>query len=756
MRRRAFFVEAASFALALLFGRVKIFQGLQPFGVALFVAMDMAGYNVYYPLAGALCGALFALPAGLAALCRSAFYIAARLICKLARKKVRRADKLLLLVLCELIALILFYLGGLNAFLQGLAGIALTLLFCLAYQQGLRGVRGMDGVHSTDGVCGIQGGKRLTEQEQVALCIVLGTLALALSDVRAYAFSLGVVIVVWAAMFIAYARGMPAVAAAVALGGMLVLGGGASPMLLTDMAVCTLCAVLLRRVGGAWGAACGFLVCCAITERYIGVNGHYVGLVNAIPAALGVMLPPKRALLYLRAMVDMSAKDERTARTVLKRMQARAARGLTNTANTVERVAELFQTEPEWTHNADEERARMRRAAQNLCGDCSHRSACWKMPEDTLNAIEAMLPSYAMGRRPRPQKPIDCTCNRAGVIAAAAAAEQDAYHRQCALYFYQESRQAFAHRQINGIGRVMHALSRDMLGEAWPDENASEALRRNLERAGIPVRGALVQRNESGMYIELRAQPFEIEPAAVEEIVSRAVERPMRLFRAQTLMRQSVLEFEQAGALKAAAGTASLPMEGSDVCGDSTGYTGFLGGMALFALSDGMGTGVDAQKQSAQAIQLLIKLYEAGFTRDTALECVNRLLVKLGEQDMYATVDALHVNLNDGEAEFIKFGAPPSFVLRNARVHTIYAEAPPAGILDEAAPAVNMAALKRNDAVVLLTDGALEALGGDIAQEIIRCVGGANTCEEAARALLNAARERNADDDMTVLVVRME
>jgi stage II sporulation protein E len=176
----------------------------------------------------------------------------------------------------------------------------------------------------------------------------------------------------------------------------------------------------------------------------------------------------------------------------------------------------------------------------------------------------------------------------------------------------------------------------------------------------------------------------------------------------------------------------------------------------LFALSRLGEAGLKRARKSAATADMLCRLYETGFERDTALECVNRLLMQHGGQDMYATVDALHVNLANGAAEFIKFGAPPSFVLREGQVHTVYAEALPAGILDEAAPAVHAATLRRNDSVVLLTDGALDALGEDTAQEILSCVGGANTCEK--RPVRCSRRQKSADtrDDMSVLVVRKE
>ncbi len=742
VRRKTFLLQTGSFVLALLLGRVELLQALLPFGVAFLAAVDIAGQNAMFPFAGVVIGSLLAGQSGCPALCASGLYIAATLLYKLWKHHVRRVDKLLFLGITQLVMVPLFYLNSLGDALRGLAGMALTLVFAAAFQNGLRALKSL------------QARNRLQEEEQIALCLLLGASALAISDVSIYSFSLGIVLVAWVSMFTAYAKGLPAVAVAVVLGGMLILGGRGQSLLLANLAICTLAGVICRRMG-IWGVMLGFCVACAVTEGYAGVAGMQVSMANAIPAAAALALVPRRGLLWLRSTVDVNAREERTARTALNWMQMRTSEDMTHTARTVEQVATLFPERADWSYDAEEERAEMTRAVSNICADCAHRGACNRDSLAMAEAVEAMLPAYNNGLRPRPQKPIPGDCTRTASIAAAAAQAQDAYRRRCMDTYRAASQHAFARRQLSGVSRTILSLAEGVREREWPIEGAAQMLTRRLEREGFHVKGALIHKRKGCLFAQLQmAEQPNI--AALEDAVSRAMECPMRLLTRRDGAHGKILEFEQARRMKTGIGAASAPMRGSIASGDSTAYTSLPNGRALFALSDGMGSGAAARAQSTATLDMLCRLYETGFERDAALECVNRLLMQHGGQDMYATVDALHVDLSSGAAEFIKFGAPPSFVLREGRVHTIYAEALPAGILDEASPAIHTATLKRNDSVVLLTDGALDALGEDTTQEIIACVGGANTCEDAARALLQAARDRGYADDMSVLVIRLE
>lgn len=202
-------------------------------------------------------------------------------------------------------------------------------------------------------------------------------------------------------------------------------------------------------------------------------------------------------------------------------------------------------------------------------------------------------------------------------------------------------------------------------------------------------------------------------------------------------------------------GAACCPKGGSDRTGDCMGMRE-TSGRVLLLLSDGMGSGMEAHKESTAAVALLGDLLGVGFALPEALECVNRLLISRNAGvDMFATLDVMVMDLENGEARFVKYGASPSYILRQGKVYTLYAEALPAGILEEAQPAIHVVKLKRSDAVVLMTDGVSDALGSGLTAAIIEEVGRANTSDDAAQALLSVAREKSDADDMSVIVARV-
>ena len=204
-----------------------------------------------------------------------------------------------------------------------------------------------------------------------------------------------------------------------------------------------------------------------------------------------------------------------------------------------------------------------------------------------------------------------------------------------------------------------------------------------------------------------------------------------------------------------ALGAAACPKAGYAETGDSMALREFPG-KHLLLLSDGMGSGATAHRESSTAVALLGDLLSIGVEEKTALECVNRLLMLHGKEDMYATLDLLLFDPSTARARFFKQGSPPSYVLREGRIHTIHAETLPVGILQEAAPAAPQeASLLRGDAVVMMTDGLFDGLGRDLFAAIIEGAGSANTPQGAAENLLLRAGENGRWDDMSVIVARV-
>ncbi len=201
-------------------------------------------------------------------------------------------------------------------------------------------------------------------------------------------------------------------------------------------------------------------------------------------------------------------------------------------------------------------------------------------------------------------------------------------------------------------------------------------------------------------------------------------------------------------------GSVCRAKEGEEIPGDSRLIRDF-DGLFLAVISDGMGSGSTAARESSQAVQLLADLVTCGFRLEEAADCVNRLLLLREGGEMYATLDALLFDPVKGRLHSVKHGAPPSYLLRRGEVRELYAEALPVGIVPGAQAAVSGTQLKRGDAVIMLSDGAAEALGENLRRAIAETVG-ENEPEIAAKLLVELAAEAGGRDDMTVIVAQTE
>lgn len=202
-------------------------------------------------------------------------------------------------------------------------------------------------------------------------------------------------------------------------------------------------------------------------------------------------------------------------------------------------------------------------------------------------------------------------------------------------------------------------------------------------------------------------------------------------------------------------GSASVKKPGSPRSGDSLTLCE-TDGKLLIALSDGMGSGNEASDESRAALALLKDLLTVGFTIDDAAACVNRLLAECGGGDMYATLDVMLIDLEDGTARLSKHGAPSSYVLRNGRVFTLYSEALPIGIIENAQGTARSLRLKSGDVIIMMTDGLSDALESGLIAALTDELSDFDDAEEAAEAIMRKAAESGFDDDMTVTVARLE
>ena len=166
-------------------------------------------------------------------------------------------------------------------------------------------------------------------------------------------------------------------------------------------------------------------------------------------------------------------------------------------------------------------------------------------------------------------------------------------------------------------------------------------------------------------------------------------------------------------------------------------------------LCDGMGTGMGAAREGRFAGELLRDLLGAGFPAEYALGSLNSLLALCGRAGA-VTADLAEIELDTGRAAVYKWGAAPSWVLREGRAEKIGTAGPPPGLsVKEGREEVVRLSLRRGEVLILLSDG----LDGEAALAGADQADGAAPGELAARLLEAGCRE--SSDDATAAVIRL-
>ena len=181
--------------------------------------------------------------------------------------------------------------------------------------------------------------------------------------------------------------------------------------------------------------------------------------------------------------------------------------------------------------------------------------------------------------------------------------------------------------------------------------------------------------------------------------------------------------------------------------GDRTLWFAGTGCKYYILLCDGMGTGAGAAEAGQMAASLLQRMLTAGCPGHYALRSVNSMLTLRGQAGA-VTMDLAEVSLDTGRVLLYKWGAAPSYILREEYAEKIGTVGPPPGLsILDSRETTDRLSLRRGEVLILVSDGvdgeaALRRMGGISAQP---------PGELAAKILEYGARD--SEDDATVAAV---
>lgn len=209
--------------------------------------------------------------------------------------------------------------------------------------------------------------------------------------------------------------------------------------------------------------------------------------------------------------------------------------------------------------------------------------------------------------------------------------------------------------------------------------------------------------------------------------------------------------------------TLSQCKDGEGDSGDSYACYKLSDGNYMAMISDGMGSGPQANKESDASVKIIEKFTKAGFSKNAAINAVNSIMsLKFSADEKFSTLDLNSLDLYTGQADFIKVGAVQSFIKRGNDVQTIRSKSLPIGVLDKVDIEVISERVKNGDVIVMISDGILDCdnnAEGET-QWLEKFLGKlqSQSPKEIAGDILRRASELSGGkikDDMTVMVSKV-
>jgi len=743
-------IALRSFILGFLLARAGIFGGSSPFGVAYLAAIDFKSFNGFFALSGVIAGYLIDGVLSIRYILVSiAFYSLKMILIKkeyptnLTFNAFGCASMLIISGLIEATQFNLIFYDMLIIVATAIISATFVYFFAKA-------------IPFFTNPSARSGG--LSERELISIVISMSVLFLSLNAINIGGVSIGrtagIFIVLTASLYGGMAHGSMA---GVIVGLIMSFGTGASTHIIGTYAFGGLLAGVVSDMGKL-GVSVAFVLANAVLTMYFnGSSEILISLYEIMLSSIIFLIVPekflkKTASYILLYKLDQKAQPEKFKALFINRLKS-AANSFSSLSETIKAVGTLKRSVSKIDVTPI-----IGKVADTICKKCRSSMFCWGASyNDTMNVLNDMstvfskngkieikdFPSYFAVR-----------CEKKEAIASELNLRFSEYWAKEREDIKTEENRVILAEQYSGVSQIIDNMANDLNKADRFDNIAEERIANYLIRQNIRKPNVSCYTDADGLLtVEASAViPVEISDLSkftndISTLVGTVVD--VNYMNEEGGIWQT--KFTEREEYTISCARASCGKDGKTVCGDTSSAFRAEGGKYIMTISDGMGSGKEAERDSMLTVSFLEKLLKAGFDKESALKLVNSALILKSPDESFATVDITVINLVTGKAEFIKAGAAPTYVKRGNSVYELGCSSLPAGIVVDARFEKSKCKLKENDMIIMASDG-VTAVGSRILSKIATDYKG-NSPTELAELILNEANKVSLNsDDMTVAV----
>ena len=405
----------------------------------------------------------------------------------------------------------------------------------------------------------------------------------------------------------------------------------------------------------------------------------------------------------------------------------------------------------------------MTEVKEKVCIDCSEKNMCHRMcSNETMGVFETLISSaLERGKTSLLDVPpyLTTRCSRVGNLVGIINQLCSQYRQYAGVMNNLDASRILIAEQLFGVSQIMKNLAGEVKRNVSLDYNRENAIIGELSYNNIICSDAVIyEQNVDVVSANLVVRKEDSAKSKISSIVSKICKNKMVITSDEPSNKAgwNVLNLQTAPKYDVAFGTTSCAKDGSKISGDCYSIIRIDNDKYLLALCDGMGSGEKAEKTSSLAIGLVENFYKAGFDNDIILSSINKLL-SLNKEEIFSALDVCVINVRQGIADFIKMGAPNSYIKHINTTDAVVGGALPLGIVQDMQPVITKQVLMAGDMIFLFTDGISESFATETEMaNYINNLTGLNP-QILAEQFINKAIENNngVRDDMTVIIAKI-
>lgn len=509
-----------------------------------------------------------------------------------------------------------------------------------------------------------------------------------------------------------------------------------------------------------------------LTYTSIIIYNHDISKVSIIEVLIGVLIfyiIPKKLFNIIEIEINMDKKRIQINQVELSELKEEftdkvkgLGAALVTVSNTLESIGSNKTLEDKCTGEA-----MVSNLADRVCSKCAKSKQCWdKEFNITYNSFTELIDNSEMHKDQFPNQLEKVCLEKNNLIRNADSLVNKLKSSRIKKESLEEGRLLLA-KHIKNMAISIDNMLSDFKRDVVLCGDIERVVRKSFNRSSIKYKSIFCYRDTSGrarIKVTLdRSVQEKIEDKELLAIINKVMSTQMSICEEKSNLDinngEYTIVFEETPRFQVVSYGAISPKEGEEFMGDTYSFGKTKEGNYMTVVSDGMGTGAEASKESGITVEIIERFFEAGFDNNTAINMVNSIMgIKFEEDEKISTLDLNVIDLYSGEIDFMKVGAVPSYIKRGKNVKSISSNMPPFGLTDELEMEPIKSNVKSGDIVITVSDGILDANSEDNNWLQKYLINSTREPKQLAQDILQKAKELNggkSKDDMTVVVSKV-